>query len=369
MNVSLSEPVLVKRSRWYCWFPSLIRLPNGHLWATMSTLADIHVSSSAVTLKRSRDGGATWEEDRCIVDGGYSHIILPDGSAQLQPYHLRPDGKRMVAPCNRVSPSGEMSYRVEGVSVEGWPKPDRSFVDRPELGICGFVFNGQSVRSEDGGYLATLYGTFEGDKRYSLVLVASADGQAWRVRGVIAGPDCPLEGQEGPCESAICRLADGRLMCVFRLSSFVPYGQCWSDDDGKTWTSPVAMQAHSVEPSLQVMGDGTVALSGGRNGIQVWLNADGTGRSWEAVDIVAHHNACCAERDRICPDSALAWKPRDEMLARGPRGFSSCYTELARLSENTLLLIYDRVGLGWHAIPDESDETNSVWVVRLTLNR
>jgi len=49
-----------------------------------------------------------WEEDRCIVDGGYSHIILPDGSAQLQPYHLRPDGTRMVAPCNRVSPSGEL---------------------------------------------------------------------------------------------------------------------------------------------------------------------------------------------------------------------------------------------------------------------
>lgn len=22
MNVTLSEPVLVKRSRWYCWFPS-----------------------------------------------------------------------------------------------------------------------------------------------------------------------------------------------------------------------------------------------------------------------------------------------------------------------------------------------------------
>jgi hypothetical protein len=56
------------------------------------------------------------------------------------------------------------------------------------------------------------------------------------------------------------------------------------------------------------------------------------------------------------------------MLAHGPRGFSSCYAEPARLDENTLLLIYDRVGLGWHAIPDESDETNSVRVARLTLD-
>ena len=157
-------------------------------------------------------------------------------------------------------------------------------------------------------------------------------------------------------------------MCVFRLSSFKPYGQCWSADDGKTWTSPTAMQAHSVEPSMQVMGDGTVALSGGRNGIYLWLNPDGTGQSWTPVDIVAHHNACCAEQDRICPDSAQAWKPREELFASSQRGFSSCYTELARLDENTLLLIYDRVGLGWHAIPDESDETNSVWVVRVAID-
>ena len=27
LTVELSEPVLVKRSRWYCWFPSLIRQP------------------------------------------------------------------------------------------------------------------------------------------------------------------------------------------------------------------------------------------------------------------------------------------------------------------------------------------------------
>ena len=29
--------------------------------------------------------------------------------------------------------------------------------------------------------------------------------------------------------------------------------------------------------------------------------------------------------------------------------------------------LYDRLGLGWNAIPDESPETNSVWVMRLTV--
>ena len=39
------------------------------------------------------------------------------------------------------------------------------------------------------------------------------------------------------------------------------------------------------------------------------------------------------------------------------------------LDENTLLLIYDRVGLGWHPIPDDSEESKSVWVMRLRVTR
>jgi len=48
-------------------------------------------------------------------------------------------------------------------------------------------------------------------------------------------------------------------------------------------------------------------------------------------------------------------------------GFSSCYTELVPLDDRSLLLIYDRIGCGWHAIPDDVPETNSVWVMRLSL--
>lgn|GEM_PF-4999547 len=54
-TVELSKPVLVKRSRWYCWFPSLIRQPNGILWAVMSAHADIHLSNTITTVK-ARNG-------------------------------------------------------------------------------------------------------------------------------------------------------------------------------------------------------------------------------------------------------------------------------------------------------------------------
>ncbi len=366
LTVELSTPVLVKRSRWFCWFPSLIRQPDGTLWAVMSAYADIHVSDSFNYLSRSRDGGLTWDEPRVIGDAGLTHLLLPDGSAMVMPYYLRPRaGGAIGAPCNIIAPQGgQLTMRASGVNVTGWPRPPKSM--GPELATAGFVFNGQVVNSRDGGYLATLYGNFEGDARYSLVMAESADGFQWRIRTIIAGHDCPLKGEDGPCESALCRLPNGRLMCVFRLASFVPYGQAFSDDDGRTWTAPVAMPASSVEPSLQVMPTGVVALSGGRSGISVWLNADGSGTDWQAIDMVAHHNACLPQ-DTINPDSTQAWISCDDMVRKGIGGFSSCYTELMRLDDRHLLLIYDRLGLGWHAIPDNSAETNSVWVVRITI--
>ena len=367
LTVELSEPMLVRRSRRYCWFPSLLRQPDGVLWAVMSAYADVHVSDSFCYLSRSKDAGLTWDEPRVIGDAGLSHLILPDGSAMVVPYYLRPrPGGAIGAPCNLISPQGELDMRPSGVKVTGWPRPLKPFLS--DLDTAGFVFNGQVVRGHEGEYLATLYGAFEGDQRYSLMLAESADGFAWRIRSVIAGADCPLKGEEGPCESAISRLVDGRLMSVFRLASFTPYGQSWSMNDGRTWTAPVAMPAASVEPSLQVLPNGVIALSGGRSGISVWFSADGGGATWQAVDVIAHHNAC-RPRDVINADSSKAWTSRDEMIRQGLNGFTSSYTELVRLDDRQLLLIYDRLGLGWHPIPDDSDQTNSVWVVRITVDR
>ena len=49
----------------------------------------------------------------------------------------------------------------------------------------------------------------------------------------------------------------------------------------------------SVQPSLAVLPDGLVALSGGRPGLFLWLNPDdpdGTAATWRRVDVLANHN-------------------------------------------------------------------------------
>ena len=66
----------------------------------------------------------------------------------------------------------EVRLVKEGLTVTGWPRPDRSFNEK--LGLSGFGFNGQTLVSKDGCYLATLYGHFKDAKRYSLVLVECA---------------------------------------------------------------------------------------------------------------------------------------------------------------------------------------------------
>jgi hypothetical protein len=350
VEVSLSAPVLVARSEGYLWFPTCMRLSSGDLLAAMSNYHDDHVETSTAALSWSADGGFTWSKP---VDGLYSDAALrtSDGDQILLPYYLRPKAEgAMGAPYQMVAKgSREAKVVTEGVHVSGWPRPDRSF--SPKLGLSGFVFNGNTVPIKDG-HLATLYGYFQDTKRYSLVAAESKDGVAWKVRATIADENCPLPGSEGPCESAMCRLNDGRLLCIFRLASNTPYGRSFSDDDGKTWTKAESLGADvgSVQPALVALENGTLVLTGGRPGLWAWFNRAGDGKDWVRLDLRAHHNASR-------PDDPIS----------NPANGTSAYTELVRLDESHVLCIYDRLARGWSAIPKGSGETNSVWVVRMTV--
>ena len=351
LTVTLSKPVLVARSKGYLWFPTVVRLADGGLVAMMSDYADEHVTQGTSRVAWSSDGGLTWSPPTKAL-GGDGTLILPNGDLLWMPYYLRPLEKGGMGAPYQLCPHGERTLRVvqPGVTIEGWPRKDKSFA--PQLGISGFVCNGQTVPLKAGGYLATLYGYFQDTNRYSLVASESADGVRWKIRAVIADERCELAGREGPCESAVCRLKDGRLLCVFRLNSGVPYGCCFSSDDGRTWTKPLQLkEAFSVQPSLAVLSDGLVALSGGRPGLFLWLNLDGTAATWQRVDVLANHNT---------------HRPDEPIKGAGK---TSSYTEVIALDDAHLLYIYDRIPNGWKAIAADSPETNSVWVVRVTLRR
>ena len=356
MSVTLSQPRLIGRRRSYFWFPNLWTMPNGDLLSTIAPVPDIHLSGVPYLVLWSQDGGLSWSEPFVSCDGGQTLLHLHSGDSILLPYDLRPRPQGVGAPHNHF-PAGQrvFDYVPTGVVITGMPAPVPLVI--PGLDVAAFSFNGQTLWLEDGTYLATAYGHFEGDDRDSIVAVESTDGTNWAVRSVVADAACPVPGSGGPSESAICRLQDGRIMCVFRVESKLPFGQTWSSDEGRTWTPAVTMPGpFSVQPSLAVMDSGAVALSGGRPGLYLWLNADGDGQEWRQIDILAHHNSC---------------QPQEQILYSEDlsRQQTTAYTEVVAVDERTLLYIYDRVPNGWRRIPEDMDDTNSVWLVRATVQQ
>ena len=356
MSVTLSQPRLIGRRRSYFWFPNLWTMSNGDLLSTIAPVPDIHLSGVPYLVLWSQDGGLSWSEPFVSCDGGQTLLHLHSGDSILLPYDLRPRPQGAGAPHNHF-PAGQrvFDYVPTGVVITGMPAPVPLVI--PGLDVAAFSFNGQTLWLEDGTYLATAYGHFEGDDRDSIVAVESTDGTNWAVRSVVADAACPVPGSGGPSESAICRLQDGRIMCVFRVESKLPFGQTWSSDEGRTWTPAVTMSGpFSVQPSLAVMGSGAVALSGGRPGLYLWLNASGDGQDWRRIDILAHHNSC---------------QPQEQILYSEDlsRQQTTAYTEVVAVDERTLLYIYDRVPNGWRRIPEDMDDTNSVWLVRATVQQ
>jgi hypothetical protein len=359
LKVHLAKPRLVHRSQDFLWFPSMYHLGGERLFVVAATYADEARKVTPGVVLFSHDAGRTWSKP---IENSYGEMAIPrpDGSTLLLCFYLQlqsPD--RATGPAFRIPKDKEQVEPLkEEVEVSGWPRPigllDADLGNpKAEWKLASFVFNGQSVLTKDGKtHLATLYGRFAGTKRYSLVLAESADGLKWKIRSVIADETCKLAGNEGPCESALVRLKDGRLFCVFRLDSAVDFGHCFSEDDGKTWSEPKNLKGtHSVQPSLSVSEKGMLLLTGGRPGLFLWLNAKGDAQRWDKIDLAKHHNEWIKE----------------EPILKAIAGFdsnTSAYTEVRWLDDRRFVIVYDRLANGWNAIPADSKATNTIWLVQ-----
>jgi hypothetical protein len=142
LKVSLSDPVLVARSKGYLWFPSMTRLANGEFFAILSTSRDGVDRNRTSVVSWSGDGGLTWSEPSSIDPRGdlYSECTLRllNGDELLYPFNLYPRPGGMGAPYQVVSgQKGKREVRLVkgGVTVAGWPRPDKSF--DPKLGLSG----------------------------------------------------------------------------------------------------------------------------------------------------------------------------------------------------------------------------------------
>jgi hypothetical protein len=378
LDVDISAPVLVGRSHGYFWQPIVVRLSDGNLLAVIWNLADqIYVDNTAL-FSWSGDGGLTWSRP---TEGEVSDIglTLPSGDELLLPFNLRALSNTDLEGNYQVVPRGRRQIKLvkKELTVSGWPRPpgwgpNASEQSQRAKGLSSWVFYGQSVPLKRGAYLATMYGTFQGDATATDVLVQSTDGVHWKFCSIIAGPHNCREILKGApfaklvSEPSLCRLADGRLLSIFRLQyhqTGFPCGETWSTDEGKTWSKPIVMaNAFPVSPSLAVMKNGVIVLSGGRPGLYAWFNVDGTGKTWQRIDVMAHHDALAGDD----PMHEVFDKDAHHPLATLR---TSAYTTVVALDDTHVIYIYDRIPNGWYPIPNGSAATNSVWVVRMTLRK
>ena len=142
--------------------------------------------------------------------------------------------------------------------------------------------------------------------------------RSWSLHGVIANASDYPCSTEGPSEHDIVRLADGRLMAVFRTDGgdghgWQPYSQSFSENQGRTW-SHGKMMANGLEgvngtarPRLLRLPSGPILLAGGRYTKDpsrwtsswagriawdpaLWINHEGDGVKWEMHSLSYWHN-------------------------------------------------------------------------------
>jgi hypothetical protein len=253
------------------------------------------------------------------------------------------------------------------------------------------VHSGSVVVLKDGSALTTCYGHGAGTYRKwttmsSVYFVRSNDwGRTWNALARVPWVPAMGKSADGPGEPSTARLADGRILCIFRSDATQYYWSTYSSDEGATWSvaAPMATpagvesDAWSVKPRLRVLSSGLVVLAGGRpgecvcgvvvvcllsanisspllsspltfyKGIFIWVSSDG-GATFHRFNLAAVHNARISDPAlRFDMQVVNVSSPFDGRAL--PEPATSSYTGLAEASDGALVISYDRLSNGWNA--------------------
>ncbi len=185
--------------------------------------------------------------------------------------------------------------------------------------------------------------------------VCSEDGgEQWRVLSDISA--YRLTDEISLHEPHLIELEEGRLLAFFRTN--VPEGapqllyRAWSDDGGRSWSTPVATDIEGVPPHLIRCRDGELVLTYAYRkppySIRVTISTDG-GNHWETPrtlmeiedDRLPENMGVDDEDDEVCYQMPDFGYPASVQLASGK--MMTVYYGPAQAGENTTISV-----LTWH---------------------
>lgn len=352
--------------------PTLARFPRGELIATYTLDSDTQSNPVfASGYQISNDGGAHWGRRYSMLMQHVNMIFVPKPGDSLMAlpsefFQQTPgDERNFVGPYYLFEHGGQrMVFVPDGVRVVDWPWPvDVTPGTQPrDNWHVGLTLTGNALKLGNK-LLATGYFHVKGERSPRAVILASGDGGfTWRYLSTVAGADPSLVSQqayEGADEMGMIQLADGDLMAVFRVGSGSKWHlrRAYSHDQGRTWGQPDVLPAWSVYPQLRRLSDGTIALSTGRPGIDLWLSTDPRGKNWQMVDIAAYHNRCMSDPSEQIGTFEIT---PNQYLSETTKWQTSSYTGLVEVAPHRLLLLYDRDP---ERIPRGPDDLSRVFVL------
>ncbi|MGH9397248.1 MAG: sialidase family protein [Terriglobia bacterium] len=349
LEVRVVRTIEITSSCRYCWFPTVHRLANGAIMATMRMSPDeINPEGDFSAYCISEDGGLTWSRRYTMgaganVDGAWSSLPQKDGRiwqlySWLTPY---PEGQneRFHGILTKFGKGGteieQARDAVISLSRAVQMAPTQLFGRRGGDGLLRkqaiALPWGPIIEGLNGDLIALLYyATGRDSRKYRLILMRSSDdGKTWTEFSTVAsvepnGKPWPWMGKEGPCEAGLVRLDDKRLYVIFRTGADGFMGQTWSSDDGKTWSLPTSTSYKGVAPRIRRLSNGVLACTYGRPGpVTIMFSVDGTGKKWSHITPIFS-------------------------------GMSTRYTDFIEVAPGRLFMVYDSVPYGWDPIP-ESD--------------
>ncbi|MGI5228805.1 sialidase family protein [Actinoallomurus sp. CA-142502] len=261
-----------------------------------------HTDSSATNGTRfaySDDMGTSWVADQAANPmpdaASYNLTRLRNGDVLAVSYHtymVAGSGDLKAEVDSSVSHDGGATWttRTGAMTTPTAMRTISSVTDRPGSPLGGFVLVHPVVEDPDGTLYQSGYGYYADDTKYRQIVLRSTDGGLnWTVAATVAvNPNLTTAaGYEGFCEGALERVADGSLLIVMRIGSYLPMYVSRSTDDGRTWSAATQLVAGpdkqsvvSVYPSLSLLPGGPLVLMVGRPGLALLTSPDGSGRTW-----------------------------------------------------------------------------------------
>ena len=367
LYVSLRQPVVVGEKRDNCWFAGLAKFASGDLFAGFSIAPDrgdwLQVQNHGGCVALSSDGGETWGSHYPTYYYNAAKGILPDDSLLMFQYAnaVTQEGAERIltGPYVRFTDAGrQLHFESDGMRVLGIVREVR----RTPSGWLSFHGASEIITMQDGRLLVLASPVYEGNPGSTLEALASDDlGRTWQHLGTVGRTEDVESSENGPNESAVVRLTSGELLAVCRVGSREPYHKAYSSDGGESWSPLEVMDGpFSVKPQLLRLKNGVLALSGGRSGTFLWLCNDGHGDHWQAVDLVAHHNAVMGPEHHIRLNAEHRHDPDQ------PEQTTS-YTGMVEIEPNVVVVLYDRTPFGWKPVPKDSPERSRVYAVRISI--